>query len=296
MKISRRQLRKIIKDAFDPMEHEHLADEIESIRTGYHDYDERDLRRSMGLLTRGESKKEKSIVHRYNEQNRVELFKFKRELSKPLSSAVITALHAPDYEGAVTSNKPQVSRSGAGPKGWIARYGLSGNVDMSTILVPRPASKLLSIRDTDMNFDMVTGATYAFMMSGYPKLINSTDMMTQTMSSLPPELVDYQRHSGQTKSTAVMPDIINLEGFLDADQVADEAILDNWHIKGVMTVTNDLTKWDAERLADNENYVDITTSSLNLVRSDCQELGLPLYVYYTHYDAVAGSTFRLEIL
>ena len=284
MKITRKQLKRLIEMAFDPSLYPSLSKKIDDIKSsGPIDYPERDKRRSMGLITREEGDEEKDAVRRYNNANRKELMKFFAELRKP--NGRITALHAPGYRGAVTNKRQYSDNIINSPIGWVNQFGLKGKDDMSVILVPQNIQNLGKAVG-ESNDDVVFDSPYSLIMSGYPKMINYEDMMTQTISALPKELVDFQASSGITKSYLKEPSINNLEGFVTSNITSQETVLDNWEVKGVLAVMIDFE--DAATVERNPDYfVQRTINLYKQLSHECEQLGLPFHALFSRYNKPA---------
>ena len=292
MKISRKDLRYIIREmAFDPSLYPDLSKKIKDIQSSdYLDYPERDYRRSMGLLTREESDEEKEVVKSYNENHRQELMKFFAELKKPMGR--ITALHSPGYVGASTKKYEYFGDPGNSPSAWINQFGSQGRNDISVILVPQNVKNLMNALG-EANSDMVFDGTYSFIMSGYPKMINHRDMMTQTSTAIPKELIDFQVSSGTTKSYNKEPSINNFDEFLKNNTISQETVLSNWQIKGVFSVMTDFANMTEKEK--NLGY-NIRTKEVyeNLVR-ECNQLNIPLHVMFRNYNEdTYDYSFRYE--
>jgi hypothetical protein len=292
MRITRRQLRRLIKEmAWDPKSSPYahpdhvytdMGETPRSVRRSqeYQDFldDEENSGelRAYGLQSYETSEREKQIVRDYHEANSEEIKKFHAELQKPAGVARVTCLHSIEYEGMVTGQKGETLSE------WINNFGTSGRDQLSTVMFPGSATELFKYFSggfnvwSDNNVEQVMYTT-SLIMSGYPTMMNYSDMMTQTRGSLHPDLVKFQAGSGVSKSTGTTPDIDNFEEFLQKNIISEETVLDNWGIKGVHC-THSL---DESFLSDDrESFIKEQENKLNLLIAECQRLRLPLWVTY----------------
>ena len=229
--------------------------------------------RAIGMMSREESDREKQILRDYHRDNRVEIQKFYRELKKPLEQSVITCLHDPGYEGDVSFGKGAET---ARPINWIKKYG-SGRDQISTVMIPTGISGIYNCLGGDIkcweNAERVLDS-WSIILGGFPVLMSTHDVMSQTLTGLHPELVAFQKQSGISKSAGGTPDIDNFERFIASRVVAEEVVLDNWFVKGIHAMINDD--------AGDEYY--------NLVR-DCDQMNIQLWV--TNEGHVDKKTRRI---
>jgi len=292
MKITRRQLRKIIQEmAWDPKSSpyahpDHVAtyagETPRSVRRSqeYQDFldDEKNSGelRALGLQSYETAEREKQIVRNYHEANSEEIKKFHAELQKPSELARVTCLHSIEYEGMVSERKSETIRD------WVGKFGTSGRDQLSTVMFPGNATELYKyfsggFRQWSGNNVEQIMYTTSLIMSGYPAMMNYGDMMTQTLTALHPDLVKFQAGSGVSKSTGTTPDISNFEEFLQKNIISEETVLDNWAIKGVHYSLN----LDASFLSGGrEDFINAKKRKLNSLISECESLGLPLWVTY----------------
>lgn len=285
MKLTRRQLRKLIKEmAWDPSTsktvHPNFSMDPPLRYKAYLEEDPavspmiRHYRRALGILSKAESEEEKKIIADYQKANAIEIQKFYKELQKPLDTAQITCLHGLDYEGAYTDKQHDHSA-----KSWIQKFGSSGRDQISTVMLPFEISEMHKVfkMPTERNTTMVlseNGSSYALILGGFPVMMNYNDMMTQTLSNLHPDLVKFQASSGISKSSEETPDIDNYESFITKGIPSEETVLDNWFVKGVH-----YTLWEQQSL-----------EQLSQAAEECKDLNLPLYV--TERGDLSKGTYR----
>ena len=281
MKITKKQLRKLIKEmAWDPslstgahpnFVNTRFGDTPESVKGSkyYQEFlqgDNKDQQRALGLLSKTEAEKEKTVVRDYQRVNQIEISKFHKELKKPLKEAQITCLHAPSYEGTVTQKQYGVTVAS-----WIERFGSSNKDQISTVMIPGKISEMYKYLNAGgPNVDDILKEGYSFILGGYPVMMNYDDMMTQTLSNLHPELIKFQSGSGLSKSTGKTPDIDNYQNFIAKNEISDETVLDNWFIKGVHFTVYDSLIYPS--------MAQESLEELSKIAEECKARNLPLYV------------------
>lgn len=296
MKITKRQLRKLIKEmAWDPKSSPYahpskvfprVGETPRSVRRSqeYQDFlDDKnypgDLR-GYGLQSYETAEREKQIVRDYHEANSEEIKKFYNDLKKPPERARVTCLHSIEYAGSVTRRKSETIRD------WVSKFGSSGRDQLSTVMFPGSTTELYKYFSGGFGGwlgDNVEQIMYtpSLIMSGYPTMMNYSDMMTQTLGSLHPDMVKFQAGSGVSKSTGTTPDISNFEEFLQKNIISEETVLDNWSIKGV--------HFSLMR-KDDDHFNDAMKSKLNSLISECESLGLPLWVTYVEENKTVRAS------
>ena len=275
MKITRRQLRQLIRESWDPKlevrpswvtsSFPHYKKDV----IDYHDYIDSDWKgddsRAKGMLSYEENEKEKQVISDYHSLYGDEIKKFYSEISK--ENGIVTCLHSPSYEGVETSGKTI-----SDPVDWVLTYGKSKH-QISTCMFPNKISDMYSIPESKLgeNSESVFW-DWSIILGGYPVLMNYDDMWTQTLSAVPPELVDFQKNSGLTKSTSVMPNITNFRDFISKGEISEETVLANYFVKGIhATITTSYTlEPGSEQLKDFESLIE-----------RCHSNNIPLYVTNT---------------
>ena len=291
MKITRRQLRRLIEMAWDPKlspyvhpgKVYHSKSPKLTKRSRYYqnfleDKYSKDELRSLGLLSYDDSEKEKQILRDYHEANVEEIKKFYAELSKHPEFSRVTCLHSIDYEGMSTNKKEESLGE------WIKMYGNNNRDQLSTVMFPCSVTDLHKyfsggFKKTSRfsNASQVMKNT-SLIMKGYPVIMSTFDMMTQTVGNLHPELVQFQRGSGVSKSAGKTPDIDNFQDFLKGNVVSEETVLDNWGIKGVHHTFSDINVNPNSRAVG--ELVQSEKERMESVVEDCRRLNLPLWVTY----------------
>tara|TARA_B100000674_G_C37972114_1_gene977455 strand:- start:1957 stop:2850 length:894 start_codon:yes stop_codon:yes gene_type:complete len=277
MKLTRRQLRKLIKmvrEAFEPRRvkvKDYADDSTESYLSRFEDLDQHD-RRPIGMLTHPESETEKSLLRKYHAVHNKEMLKFREEMAKP--NGRIFCFHAPDYEGAA-ANKYNEPRS---ISGWIQKYGgvnKTNRTQISTVMFPFPIMSIGNNFNRIMDEYEEYGNHYQVLMApslilaGYPTMIHHKDQMTQTLTALPQELKDWQKSSGTTKSSLNPSDVNNLAAFISQGKISQETVLDNWKITGLHILINQEQK----------EYDTLTPAQkIEKYKQECQSIGINLFI------------------
>ena len=294
MRITRRQLRKLIKEmAWDPKSSSTVHPEFEKYgEQSYFDYLEHDMHkkdssglRMYGIQSYETAEREKQILRDYHEANKKEIEKFYNELKKSPESARITCLHSPAYEGGVTRKDTKSLTK------WVGRFGKRGKDQLSTVMFPCNVTDLYNYfipgRFLGQGNAEQIMLTPSFIMSGYPALMNYDDMMTQTLSNLHPDLVKFQSSSGVSKSSGEIPDINNFEQFLKDKIISEETVLDNWEVKGAHFSKDPDVSW--LRPDYREDYLQHLKEQEEAVINQCVKLGIPLWIT----DVVNSRTSRV---
>lgn len=275
MKITRKQLRKLIKEAWDPkleVRPSWVSGKFPKAKKDvedYHSYIDSDWKgdesRARGELSYEESEKEKKILKDYHALYGAEIKKFHSELLK--ETGLVTCLHSPSYEGVETMRKTI-----SDPVDWVLAYGKSKH-QISTCMFPNRITEMYRLSDFEMgeNSDSVYW-DWSIVVGGYPVLMSYYDMWTQTLSAAPPELVDFQKNSGLTKSTGEMPDITSFDDFVSKGEISEETVLANFFVKGIhATITTSYTL-----KAGSEQFERFKT-----LIERCHSNNIPLYVTNT---------------
>ena len=274
MKISKRKLIKMIREAFEPRRvklKDYADDSTEQYLRRFSDTDHFD-RRARGMLTHPESEADKDILRKYHAVHNKEMLKFREEMANP--NGRIFCFHSPGYEGAESSkyNEPQSIL------GWIQKYGgvnKPNRDQISTVMFP---FSVMSIGD---NFSRVMDEyeeygnhyqvllTPSLILAGYPTMIHHKDQMTQTLTALPQELKDWQKSSGVTKSSRNPSDVNNLESFISQGKISQETVLDNWKVTGLHV-----------SISQKQEEYDLLTPAQKVekYKQECQSIGINLFV------------------
>ena len=272
MKITRRQLRRLIREmAWDPKSasmHPRYAD-LGMDRADYDDMIDdgeypdtaADLR-VVGLLPEPQAEKEKELLFDYHKNHKKEIKKFHQELMK--KGGGVTCLHSPGYSGAVTN------KSITNIFDWISSYGKQGNNQISTVMFPCTITDVYKMED-NIDWSNHPNSSSLFFepsiyLGGYPVIMSYRDEMTQTLTALHPDLVDFQKSSGVSKS--MVPEnkghlITNYQDFISKGISSDETVLDNWFVKGIHI---------------NTNSMDDMQMDLSAIKQKCKEMKIDLYL------------------
>ena len=278
MKLTKKQLRKLIREmAWDPKlvdksmrqkTVDYVDDQGEYVlrpmtQSEYSDFVDTeyigDESRAYGLLSFKEGEKEKQILRDYHRINKVEISKFHKEIMSP--SGAVTCMHSPGYVG--TAGKRE--GKGLGAVDWIEKFGKSRH-QISVCMFPFSIENMYkaSLIDLGENSEEVF-YDHSIILGGFPTLMNSFDMWTQTLSTAHPDLVKFQQQSGLTKSSGRMPDIDNLQKFISESEPSEETVLANYFVKGIHAPVE-----DSNNLSDN----------VKELFERCRSKNIPLYVSY----------------
>jgi len=237
-------------------------------KKGYTDRDDSWLRRQVGLQYDKEVQKDITNLRQYNQTNNSN--PQGKEMIKAFQNASgVTIAHGLGYISYAESDlggKGDENRKSL--KRWIDSYGNLNKNQLSTVAWTGSPEDLPSGFASYGNHEAITGGT-GFLLKGYPVLVSHSSVSSQTLSSLPKELVDHQRDSGIAKRGSFEQPIYSLDQMKYSDfrpGWAAEVILDNWSIVGCF-ITEELL---------NKSRKNGTIASLV---DDVEATGLPCHIF-----------------
>lgn len=137
----------------------------------------------------------------------------------------VTALHDIGYGG--THTKKKTGGYDLGNLGqWYRKYGHKSKDSISTKAWIGDMRSGVPMKLADL-------FSHGFIVKGFPVLVTKMDAYSQTASAVPPGLIQHQSASGLTKRGDMTTAIRSMNDW-DSSEVAQEAILDNWKITGVV--------------------------------------------------------------
>lgn len=228
------QLRKIISETIDEVYKMSAQDREELERRGYTGEEDDWLRRQIGLQYADEV--EEDIVNLRNYQKRLR--------STPEGKAMIQAFRSGN--GVTTAHGLgyiSYAESELGGKGdekrkslkkWMDSYSSLNKNQLSTVAWNGSPQDLPRNFTSYGNHEAITGGT-GFLLKGYPVLVSKNSVSSQTLSSLPSELIQHQEHSGIAKRGSLERPIYSLEQMKKSKfrpGWAAEVLLDNWTVIG----------------------------------------------------------------
>lgn len=160
---------------------------------------------------------------------------------------------------------------------WINRFGTSGKDMLSCVASDRPLVKGQGYMTNGSNDSVLEGP--GVILKGYPVFVSETDIMSQTLGSLPQGLINHQRNSGIAKrpghdvgSGITQPDF----GW------AGEVLLDNWQVIGLY--------YDLSRFG--------SMDKIYKWSNDAIKLGLPLHLLNNgdYFDSVKSDEDKNRIM
>lgn len=165
----------------------------------------------------------------------------------------ITAIYDIGYSGTYT-NKRGSTPGDIGE--WYHKYGSNSRDSIST--------KAFRGNIEDIPESLAKRFAYGFIVQGFPVFVTQKDAYSQTHSAAPEGLKDYHASSGFVKRGDLQTKIKSMKDWKQG-MIAEECVLDNWKITGVLIASRVQAKVF--------NY---------------EDLGLPIYVI--------GSTGKVEEL
>ena len=189
-------------------------------------------RRATGLQNKEEVETDRKFLQDY--QKLLQSSESGKQLIKDFQQGKnVTILHSITYKG-FTENMTSKTREDYSPdsrfSSWLFKWGFSGNDVISCVAYNNPIEKPPSYKDSLMqNNSHVLKDSFGFIMKGYPVMISPSDVMSQTLGSLPTGLEKHQKSSGIAKRA--MQEIYPI---IDEDwRWAGEVLLDNWDVMGI---------------------------------------------------------------
>ena len=148
-----------------------------------------------------------------------------QEVIRAFKKGKVTAVHDIGYGGTHTNKK-----SGGYDLGdlgqWYKKYGNKSKDAISTKAWIGTMKSGLPPRMADL-------FSHGFVVEGFPVLVTKQDAYTQTASAVPPGLIQHQAASGLAKRGDLTTAIKSMNDW-SSSEIAQEAVLDNWKITGVV--------------------------------------------------------------
>ena len=215
--------------------------------------------RALGLQSKEQIIKDREALTAYQEKLK-STPEGRKLIQQFLDGTDVTIMHAINYQGYATSIDLKSKNRGTGEtpfQSWLSRRGRRGKDVLSVVASSRPLGS--SFRAGIFNRQAASGL--GFIMKGYPVFISETDVMSQTLGSLPTGLVKHQQHSGVAKRPGEGKTGITRTDF----GWAGEVLLDNWSVIG--------TYMDISTNNNLAIFVSLARDSMNVAPS------LPMYIY-----------------
>ena len=148
-----------------------------------------------------------------------------QEVIRAFRKGKITALHDIGYGG--THTKKKTGGYDLGDLGqWYRKYGHKSKDSISTKAWIGDMRSGVPMRLADL-------FSHGFIVEGFPVLVTKMDAYTQTASAVPPGLIKHQASSGLAKRGDMTTAIRKMNDW-NGSEVAQEAVLDNWKITGIV--------------------------------------------------------------
>lgn len=262
------QLKKIISETLDEVYYMSKKDKEELEKRGYTSEEDDWLRRQIGLQY--EDEVEEDIVNLRNYQKQLQSTPEGKAMIKAFRSANgVTIAHGLGYISYAESElggKGDENRKSL--KKWIENYSSLNKNQLSTVAWNGSPQDLPSNYTNYGNHEAITGGT-GFLLKGYPVLVSKNSVSSQTLSSLPSELVQHQAQSGIAKRGSFERPIYSLEQMKTSSfrpGWAAEVLLDNWTVVGcyvTMEVLDEARK----------------NNAIQSLIEDIDSTGLPCYIF-----------------
>ena len=239
MKLTRRQLRKIIQEAYKMTPEDEAGLKPHQIEKGgyianfakqnpnpdIYRVNVTNMRRAKGRQYPEEIEADRANLQR------IHSFPEYQSVVKAFQNGEATAIYDLTYQGTHTTGRKEVITN---IPEWISRFGHKTKDSIST--------KAFIGKIQDIPASLGIGLGIGIIIRGYPVLVSPTDVYSQTHSASPKGLVDHQVGSGFAKRGDTTNAIYSMEDWLymyDEDGIgkrgiAEEAILDNWRIVGAV--------------------------------------------------------------
>ena len=156
-----------------------------------------------------------------------------KQIIKDFQAGAIQILHSIEYQG-LLSRKKEIQKSDKPFTLWLSKFGTRGKDMISVVSSPAKYNESPQIDKwpESWNAEVVYDMGFGFLMKGYPAFIANEDVMSQTLSSLPQSLKDFQKNSGIAKRAGHLDYAVSIEDW-DGGIGSEETLLDNWSVVGV---------------------------------------------------------------
>lgn len=192
------------------------------------------LRRAYGLQDEDEIETERRLMQNYQWALKNAPGNEGQALIKAFTSGIrpqsdgqkekkVTVYHSITYSSFIERQGKIDITNGTPFTDWLKKFGKNRKDSISTVATTEPLGAMHA-GSSNFNYQVLEGA--GFTMKGYPVMIGSEDMFTQTLGKLPKGLKQHQKNSGIAKRSS---DAAFGKGIINFDfKVANEVILDNW--------------------------------------------------------------------
>ena len=228
------KLKQLIVETMDEVYKMSDKDKYQLKKRGFTDRDDAWLRRQVGLQYDKEVQRDITNLRQYNKTNNST--QQGREMIKAFQNASgVTIAHGLGYISYAESElggKGDANRKSL--KRWLDNYGNLSKNQLSTVAWIGSPEDLPSQYTSYGNHEAITGGT-GLLLKGYPVLVSHSSVSSQTLSSLPKELIDHQTHSGIAKRGSFEQPIYSLDQMKYSKfrpGWAAEVLLDNWTVIG----------------------------------------------------------------
>lgn len=228
------KLKQLIAETMDEVYKMSDKDKYQLKKRGFTDRDDAWLRRQVGLQYDKEVQRDITNLRQYNRTNNST--QQGREMIKAFQNASgVTIAHGLGYISYAESElggKGDANRKSL--KRWLDNYGNLSKNQLSTVAWIGSPEDLPSQYTSYGNHEAITGGT-GLLLKGYPVLVSHSSVSSQTLSSLPKELIDHQTHSGIAKRGSFEQPIYSLDQMKYSKfrpGWAAEVLLDNWTVIG----------------------------------------------------------------
>jgi len=206
--------------------------------------------RGLGIQSQEVIRQEREYMKQFSDK--LNTTKSGRYIRDQFMKGNIVCAHSIEYEG--WHSKKRVDRIKPFSD-WMHRFAKNNKNQISCIAYNGAPGSAPNIRDWDSDINNVEEVFngIGFLMKGYPAYISLTDELTQTLSSIHPDLADHQKNSGIAKRVGSTDNMIDFDNFGGSDEV----ILDNWAPIGI--------------------FIGYDFKSDKLVHQDAFASGLPVY-------------------
>ena len=155
-----------------------------------------------------------------------------KQIIKDFQSGAIQILHSIEYQG-LLSRKKKYQTSDKPFTRWLQDFGPKGKDMISVVASPAKYNESPQIHRwmDNWNAQFVYDNGYGFLMKGYPAFIANEDVMSQTLSSLPQSLKDFQKNSGIAKRAGRLDYAVTIDEW-NSGIGSEETLLDNWTVIG----------------------------------------------------------------
>ena len=305
MKITKRQLKKIIREIFD-VEREDFID-VRSKTSSRKEKSKLSPRRITPTVARVHGLQSSDQVKADREHMRSYQKKFDRAgFTQGINSGEFTVLHDIGYASRQATGVG--ARGGFSLMNWMDKYSSGGKNTLSSIMIPenikdieaqglsatysKARDKIEAWGEKNKDIDpranvetaagaltldnfagMLKGASLGVVLKGYPVYVGMQDLGSQTISSLPARLIQHQAQSGVSKRANPEASVIYTADELRDIGASDELLIDNWKVVGLWVNLHD------------EDFSDVT-ENFDEYTANPELLGLGTR---TAYDAIATS-------